>query len=174
MKVPFVHSNYERVKGDFYKTIDKRCTYSFLEHFAPTGLCVDVCSPDGSGIVDTLLERGYQAEGLADAFDDVTAQWIVTNPPYKRGLVDKIINRQIKRVLNDEAYGLAVLLRSNFAYAKGRVEMFDSPLYFGEIKMRFRPWWSEDRKASPIHNYSWHIWRWHGSCPRIMYASGEL
>ena len=33
-----------------------------------------------------------------------------------------------------------------------------SGLYRGQTRMRFRPWWSGDRKAQPIHNYVWHVW----------------
>lgn len=165
-KVPYVHSNYERVEGDFYPTIDKRCIYGLLEHVVPDGLCVDVCAPDGSGIVDTLKECGYKAAGLPDAFADnidldkfMPAQWVITNPPYDRKIVDKIIYRQIQRVDQKEIFGVACLLRSNFSHAKSRVDMFrDCEWYLGEIKLLFRPYWSEDRKASPIHNYVWHLW----------------
>jgi hypothetical protein len=171
--VPFVHSNFERVANDFYPTIDSRCVYGFLEHFTPDGLCVDVCAPDGSGIVDTLKACGYKADGLPDAFaENIIAQWITVNPPYKRGLVDEIINRQIQRLENKEVYGLAVLLRSNFDFAKGRKAMFDHPLYYGQIKLRFRPWWSEDRTAQPIHNYVWQLWKIGESRPAVLFANG--
>jgi len=173
-QVPFVHSNFERVANDFYPTIDSRCVYGFLEHFTPDGLCVDVCAPDGSGIVDTLKACGYKADGLPDAFaENIVAQWITVNPPYKRGLVDEIINRQIQRLENKEVYGLAVLLRSNFDFAKGRKAMFDHPLYYGQIKLRFRPWWSDDRTAQPIHNYVWQIWKADATNPRVLFADGK-
>jgi len=171
--VPFVHSNFERVENDFYPTIDERCVRGFLEIFTPTGLCVDVCAPDGSGIVDTLIKYGYSALGIGDAFTDtVDAQWIITNTPYKRGLVDDIINRQIKRVEDGRVFGVACLLRSNFDFAKGRKEMFGHPNYYGQIKLRFRPWWSENRDAQPIHNYVWHIWTQSSNTPVVLYADG--
>ena len=173
-QVPYVHSNFARVANDFYPTIDNRCVFGFLEHFAPNGLCVDVCAPDGSGIVDTLKASGYNAEGLPDAFaENIKAQWIITNPPYKRGLVDEIINRQIQRVESGEVFGLAVLLRSNFDFAKGRKAMFDHPLYFGQIKLCFRPYWSEERTAQPIHNYVWQVWSVSASIPRVLFSSGK-
>lgn len=174
-RVPYVHSDFPRKPDDDYKTVDERCTYSFLEHFSPDGLCVDVCAPGGSGIVDVLVKCGYNAIGIADAFaDDVVAQWIVTNPPYKRDIVDKIIWRQIERVEANEVYGLAVLLRATFDFAKSRKEMFEHPLYYGQIKMRFRPWWSEDRKAQPIHNYVWQLWiNVEIPFPRILFSDGK-
>lgn len=160
MKIPYVHSNYPRIPGDDYKTIDKRCIYGLLEHFSISGICLDVCSPGGSGIVLALKEQGISARGTNDAFEEsIKADWIVTNPPYTRGLVDKIIWRQIGRVIKKEVHVFACLLRSNFDFAVSRTDMFmNCPYYLGQIKLLFRPWWSDDRKAQPIHNYVWHIW----------------
>ena len=176
MSVPFVHSNFERRENDHYPTIDKRCVYSFLEHIQPSRLVVDVCSPNGSGIVDTLAMMGFNAICCPDAFmDGLRCEWVVTNPPYKRGLVDRIINRQIERVEAGQVYGVAMLLRSGFDHAKTRAVMFDHPLYFGQIKMRFRPWWSENRSKQPIHNYVWHLWQWACSSldPVVLYSLGD-
>jgi len=165
-KVPYVHSGYDRIKDDDYKTVDKRCIYGFLEHFKPEGLCVDVCAPSGSGIVDTLLEKGYEAVGLDDAFrDGFEADWIITNPPYKRPMVDEIIYRQIARIGKGEVKAVACLLRSNFSYAKSRQTMFRyNRYYYGGIKLLFRAWWVEEekrdsRRNGPIHNFTWHIWK---------------
>lgn len=171
---PFVHSNFDRIENDNYQTIDKRCIYGFLEYFTPTGLCVDVCSPNGSGIIDTLIECGYgNSISGKDAFENLLfAQWIITNPPYKRGVVDDIINRQIKRLEKDEISGLAILLRSNFDFAKSRWDMFHHYSYSGQIKLLFRPWWSEDKLASPIHNFVWHIWKLPQTFPIVRYAKG--
>jgi len=157
MKVPYVHSNYERIADDNYQTIDKRCVYALENSIRLFGDIADCCSPSGSGIVDTLKELHFHAFGMNDAFDFVRCDWIVSNPPYKRVLVDKIINAQIDRLPNVE--GVAMLLRSNFDFAKSRWGMFNTPYYYGQIKMMFRPWWSEERIAQPIHNYVWHVWR---------------
>jgi len=159
-KVPFVHSNFARITDDNYHTIDNRCVYGFLEHFTPFGLCIDVCSPSGSGIVETLKECGYEASGVSDAFSDVDASWIITNPPFTRGLVDEIIYRQVDRVDKREVNGFACLLRSNFSFAKGRIPMFSrNKHYLCKIELLFRPWWSQEKKAQPIHNYAWYIWK---------------
>lgn len=157
----YVKSNYPRREEDFYETVDRRCVHGFLEHFVPAVKCIDVCSPSGSGIVRELNRLGYSAEGISDAFsDDLENCWIVTNPPYSRNLVDKIIYRQIDRISRGEVELVACLLRSNFPYAKSRVGMFsNNPYYYGEIKLMFRPYWSEERKRQPIHNYAWQIWK---------------
>ena len=185
----FVHSNFPRVPGDYYPTIDPRCVYGFLEHFQPRGLVVDTCAPQGSGIVNTLQKCGYQAEGLPDAFGLLPGgvEWIVSNPPYSRELVtmvfpkfpdlhiappdpesivgtrvlplvDAIILRAIRFVEDGRAMGAAFLLRSTFDHAKSRAFLFEHPHYWGQIKLRFRPWWSDDHSKQPIHNYVWHIW----------------
>lgn len=174
-KIPYVHSSYERKKDDFYKTIDERCTIGFLQQFKPNGLCIDICSPSGSGIVDVLLKYGYKALCVGDAFErDIKCQWIVTNPPYKRPLVDQIIERQLKRLADNEVQNMALLLRSNFDFAKTRAWMFGNKLYSGQIKLLFRPWWSEQRKSSPIHNYCWHIWSSKKlGVPFVKYSNGE-
>ena len=157
MTVPYVHSDYERIENDDYQTVDRRCVKALTDTINLFGDIADCCSPNGSKIVEFLKQDGYSAFGMSDAFKDVEAVWIVSNPPYKRGLVDKIINAQIDRLPSVE--GVAMLLRSNFDFAKSRWGMFNTPYYYGQIKMMFRPWWSEERIAQPIHNYVWHIWR---------------
>lgn len=169
MKVPFVHSGYERKENDDYQTIDPRCVQALVEtgemNFPkPYGgyRCVDICGSHGSGIVTQLLEHGYDAFGLTNALVPLTKESldiVVTNPPYARGIVDDIAGHVIREMQKqngpDEAY---FLMRANWDCAIGRAWMFDNPLYRGQLRMRFRPWWSEERKAQPIHNYVWHRW----------------
>lgn len=174
---PYVHSGYKRAADDHYPTIDERCIYGLLEHVSPRGLCVDPCAPSGSGIVDTLVKCGYESIGKPDAFAEFEAGWIVSNPPYKRGVVDTIIRHQINRLVEGEVFGVAMLLRLGFDCAAKRVGMFrDCPFYYGQVRLMFRPWWSESRESSPIHNYVWHVWRPVAACgskPVVMYASGR-
>lgn len=161
MNKPYVQSNYDRVENDNYQTIDSRCVQGLLDCVIIDGLVVDCCSPNGSGIVRELSRLRVNSCGTSDAFADVIiAKWIVTNPPYKRDIVDKILWKQIQRVKNKEIVGFATLMRSNFDFAKSRFHMFGAnEHYAGQVKLMFRPWWSEDKKAQPIHNFIWHIWR---------------
>lgn len=158
MKTPYVHSNYPRIEDDNYQTVDPRCVKALVGKVEIRGDVVDCCSPSGSGIVKEMLDLGYTARGEANAFGDWRADWVVTNPPYRKGLVDTIATKQIVRVQNKECFGFAALLRTNFDHAKTRKEMFENPYYYGQIRMCFRPYWTEERKHSPIHNYVWHIW----------------
>lgn len=162
MKVPYVHSNYPRIEDDDYQTIDKRCIYALNDAIQLFPIICDCCSPNGSGIIDTLRELGYHAFGVPDAFQkNINADIIVSNPPYDRRIVDDIVYAQLDRLgyMGQRVKTVAMLLRNNFSFAKSRWKMFAGNAYYAmEIKMLFRPWWSEDRKAQPIHNYVWHIW----------------
>jgi len=165
MTKPFVQSNFERKENDDYQTIDKRCVQGLIEKWnIPTREIVDCCASHGSGIVSALNEFGYKATGCKDAFSDkIDASWIITNPPYKKKLVDEILWKQINRVVSGEIIGFVALLRAQFDYAKGRESMFSiNPFYSGQVKLCFRPIWAEpipgEKKVGPIHNYVWHIW----------------
>lgn len=166
-------SNFERKPGDHYPTIDTRCLDGLL-HFFPLPVMrtriVDVCANQGSAIVDELRLRGFDAHGIGDAFcsdEDLIrfvggkVDWIITNTPYELSKVDKIIWEQIERVQRRQVTVAAFLLRSTFDHAAKREEMFDHPTYAGQIKLCFRPWWTESRDKSPFHNYVWQIFR----CP---------
>ena len=158
MNKPYVQSNYERKENDDYQTIDPRCILALADTIKLWGRVVDCCAPNGSGIVKGLNDIGIHAEGKDDAFGYIKAEWIVSNPPYKKGLVDKIINAQLDRL--GEVEGVCMLLRNNFDFAKSRWDMFAAnPFYYGQIHMLFRPKWFTDDRASPIHNFVWHIWR---------------
>ena len=163
MTKPYVQSGYGRIKDDNYQTIDPRCVRALVDtiHIGSYLRIVDCCSPNGSGIIDTLNKMNYFASGVEDAFGYIDAEWIVSNPPYKRGIVDKIINAQIGRL--GEVEGVCMLLRNNFDFAKSRYDMFTSPFYYGQIHMLFRPIWIEpipgEKKIEPIHNFVWHIWK---------------
>lgn len=172
----YMNSGRPRLKDDDYKTIDKRCVYGLVEVFLLAGKIVDPCSPSGSGIVATLKELGYNAEGLGDAFADFQTTWVVSNPPYKRPLVDEIIHRQIERIDAGDAFGVAMLLRHGFDFAKNRVGMFrDNPYYAGQIKLMFRPRWFEKRPGDkqPFHQYVWHVWHRNPDASRVFYAEGK-
>jgi hypothetical protein len=160
MTKPYVHSNYERKADDDYQTVDPRCVRALTDkvYISRQSRIVDCCSANGSGIVEELKRLDYITFGVGDAFSYPKADWIVTNPPYKRGVVDEILWHQIIRVALREVEGFAALLRNNFDFAKSRYGMFGDANYCGQIHMMFRPWWSEEKKHQPIHNYVWHIW----------------
>lgn len=161
--VHFGNSGYARKAGDNYQTIDPRCTQALAETLAAQGFelngrIVDICGAQGSQIVDQLQKLGYDANAVSEAFVHHEADWIVTNPPYARAVVDKFIEHALAHVQSGSCFGAAFLMRDSWDFSSGRTAFFDSPLYAGQIKMRFRPWWTESRVAQPMHNYVWHIW----------------
>ena len=170
----FVRSGRERIADDNYQTVDHRCVQALVETVNMSGgtKVVDVCSPQGSGIIDYFEDTNVEALPCSDAFIDyVDADWIIFNPPYKRDIVDKIIYRQIQRIVDNQVSCVAALLRTGFDHAKTRKPMFQtSPYYDGQIKMLFRPLWFIDTDITPIHNYVWHIWsRGIKSCQKVWY-----
>jgi len=158
MTVPYVHSRFQRREHDHYPTLDSRCIDALLDSWPIRGLLVDCCAPTGSGIVDYLRSHGFEARCAPDAHAPIKCGWIVTNPPYRRVLVDQIANDVVFQVRCGLADGAAMLMRANWDMAACREALFADPLYRGQTRMRFRPWWSEDRTAQPIHNYAWHVW----------------
>jgi hypothetical protein len=159
-KVPYVHSGYARKENDDYQTIDPRCVDALVESVNLCEYITDICAPNGSGILRRLAEKGFQhLNGMQDAFGDLdSTNWIITNPPYDRKIVDRFVETAIKHIQSRKVYGACFLMRANWDFASSRARFFDSPLYTRQIRMRFRPWWSEERKAQPIHNYVWHVW----------------
>ncbi len=157
--VPFVHSGYERKENDDYQTVDKRCVLALVESVPLFGECVDICGSHGSGIVNALREYRHDAYAAPEAFArHEEYEWIVTNPPYDRKVVNKYVEHALAHVQEGLVVGAAFLMRANWDFAASRAKFFDSPLYAGQVRMRFRPWWTEERSAQPIHNYVWHIW----------------
>lgn len=177
-----MNSGRPRIKDDDYKTVDPRCVLGLLEHFNDSFSAyndiIDPCAPTGSGIISALHMAGKHAKGEAKALADHPCFWVVSNPPYKRPLVDQILERQIdnieRRVIK---VGVALLLRTNFDHAKGREKFFKHcPYYYGQIKLLFRPRWFEvkDGDKTPFHNFVWHIWTWaKHDHPIVMYSEGK-
>ena len=181
-RVPFVHSGYARKENDDYQTIDTRCIQALMETpemglredliKCPNKKVVDICASHGSGIVTTLNNYGFEAEGREEAFLPLNKQGIhaiVTNPPYDRRIVDKIVCHVLEQLtVTDGPCSAYFLMRANWDFASSRSWLFDNAMYRGQLRMRFRPWWSEERKAQPIHNYVWHHWSFFEAGPPII------
>lgn len=175
MHNPYVHSNYERRPDDDYQTIDARCVQALIETWPVSGRIVDCCAPKGSGIVYALHKLGFLDAVCARSTSFVDpADWIVTNPPYKRGVVDEIANSIVARVRSGEVTGAALLMRANWDLARCRAALFADPLYRGQTRLRFRPLWSDERKAEPIHSFVHHIWTPGEGEPVIRYWPGKV
>lgn len=164
---PFTESNYARRDFDHYPTIDTRCSKALLNTWGDciTTPAVDVCTMKGeptplpavSGTVRDML-GAYRT--------------VITNPPYKRGLVDQIVGDIVDAVNDGHIDFAAVLLRISWDCAKTRRHLFKKS-FAGKTILLFRPYWSEERKATPIHNYQWLCWKKDTGSPVVKYDSGE-
>ena len=181
-----MNSGKPRIKDDDYKTIDPRCVLGLMEHFnLKDKLVIDPCSPTGSGIIEQIASHKIQCFGMPDYRLEYCCDWVISNPPYKRPLVDDIVWDMIERLYRGGTIkdGVALLLRTNFDHAKSREKFFElCPNYYGQIKLLFRPTWfaKQDGDATPFHNFVWHIWTNQDNpflnvdfTPRVLYSEGK-
>lgn len=175
--VPYVHSGYDRIEDDNYQTVDSRCADSLVSSWDLPFVLWEQCSRNGSALATDLTRHKRFVLTSNDAFEvpKCVIDGIATNPPYERPLVDKIVRHGVSLVRSGDITMAAYLLRANWDLAKCRADLLTAENHYaGCVRMRFRPWWSEDRKAQPIHNYQWVIFdNRHSGEPIIRYASGE-
>lgn len=115
-----------------------------------------------------------QHDFLLDEFDPAImgVDKVITNPPYDKA------EAFIRRCLGyEDIRFVAMVLRSEFAAASKRVDLFvDQPFAF-EIKLTTRPrwdWWFRDKpEASPRHNFSWFCWDRDWADPPTIYWEGK-
>jgi hypothetical protein len=144
-----------------------------------------MCADMGSSIVDYLKILEKPAVALSDAFaddllddSDMPISWGVTNPPYDRSKVLKILERQVERVrqqtlIDGGLHGFATLMRTAFDHGKAYRKLFESKFYSGQIKLCFRPYWTDERHVMPFHSYAWHIWTFDKQPPLVRHYYPE-
>ena len=155
----FVTSGYARFADDHYPTIDRRCIDAlFLGWDVPLPALDPFCSTP---------ETALAPAQVGDLHDASQYRSLVTNPPYARPLVDDLVRASVQKVKDGHVEMAALLMRSQWDHAKTRVDLLDAP-FACSLRLLFRPYWVEERKASPIHNYQWLIWdRRHEGPPTI-------
>lgn len=164
---------YDRKPADFYPT-PPDATWALLKYLAlPSGTRVwepacgdgamskvmtaaglEVDSSDlredsgyGRGGVDFLLEKtGHTKEGYL--YD-----WVITNPPFK------VATDFILKAL-DITPNVAMLLKSQFWHARGRINMFEKCPPAVILPLTWRPAFLEaERGRSPLMDVMWCVWR---------------
>jgi len=169
--IPFVQSKFERRPDDNYQTIDERCVVALGESWDIPGPVWEPCAPDGSGIAAAWPDRVIcGSDAMTDPVPD-DARSIITNTPYKTKVCNAMVTRLSGFVADGSLDVAAFLYRSQWDHAGGiRAKMLDEPPFAGLVRLRFRPWWSEDRDSSPIHSYQWVIFdRRHIGEPVVRY-----
>lgn len=169
----FVKSNFARVADDHYPTIDARCLNALLAcRPLPTNVW-EPCSPGGSALADQLEAAGHVVErGVNVLVEDPPpgCRDAVTNPPYAKPICNQIVFRLVELVRSGALDSAAVLVRSQWDHAGSRAPILGGWPFAGLVRLRFRPWWSEERKKSPIHSYQWAVWdRDHLDPPTVQY-----
>jgi hypothetical protein len=183
-----VRSNFKRQAADYYPT-PAWCTEALLKVWQPRG--TQVWEPGvGSGNIANVLEAaGYTVIGSdlyePGAYPEEVGRWpdtivedffeaparcpaIITNPPYS--CAAKFLRRAIS--LTAHSGQVAMLMRNEFDSAATRQDLFGANTPFaGKVVLTKRPYWSEDRIASPRHNFSWFVWDHnHFGDPWLRYA----
>jgi len=160
-------SSYPRFEDDHYPTIDDRCMQALQGTWILETPAIDVCH----GKEPTPLLPATNGD-LNDIFQH-PQKWktIITNPPYKRPLVDNLLDECHRHLDEGRVNMLCILMRTAFDHAKTRQHLFKSKHYAGQTKMLFRPIWiAGEVKAQPIHNYVWHVFRrGHNGEPVVRY-----
>lgn len=200
-------SDYERMPRDLYET-PAWVTDALVPHLmAPDQLSVWEPAAGSGKMADALLAHGYDVyqsdiellhnlsatgkRGLQASCDflkrtslpviDNRTPAIITNPPYKRGVVDKFVRHALK--LTQPYDGMvAMLLKVDFDCGSTRADIFENhPAYLGKVVLTRRiVWFDSGNKNGPKENHAWFIWDWRRirtqaesvPLPTIRYAAG--
>ena len=164
----YIKSGFARLENDHYPTVDARCMISLLAAYP------DIPAPSLDPFC-SATESTKLAPAISGNLRDVKGRFqsVITNPPYKRGLVDKLMKSVIKAVKDGDIQVAAALMRINWDCAKQRSSYWKWP-FACSLRLQYRPYWSEEpATASPIHSYQWLIWdRRHKVEPVIRYHDG--
>jgi hypothetical protein len=100
-------------------------------------------------------------EHLKHAFElvgtDCTA--IVTNTPHNTREACAIVENLIALVEGQLVEFVAALFRSIWGAEPGRLPYLTRPSFCGEILCCWRPRWIAGSEGSPMHAYTWYVWR---------------
>ena len=85
---------------------------------------------------------------------------IITNTPHKTVEACAIVENAIGLAEEGRQLDLvAVLFRSIWGAEPGRLLYLNRPSFHGDILCCWRPRWIEGSEGSPMHAYTWYIWR---------------
>jgi hypothetical protein len=102
-----------------------------------------------------------KAEQLRYAFEsvgiDCTA--VITNTPHNTQEACAIVKNLIALVERGQVDLVAALFRSIWGAEPGRLPYLNRPYFYGEILCCWRPRWIAGTEGSPMHAYTWYVWR---------------
>jgi hypothetical protein len=173
------NSGYDRQVRDLYET-PPWVTHALKPHL-PNLSSVWEPACGGGAITRVFTEWGIQKiyESDINVEQDfltharLPVEAIITNPPYDKAT--EFCEHALR--LTRKSNGIvAMLLRTDFDHAKGRVHLFRDCEQFAKklVLMKRICWFVEDNgrpKASPSFNHAWYIWNWtHNGAPSIVYG----
>jgi len=172
-------SKYERIQDDAYWT-PEWCTQVLLDHIKFRG---DIWEPAcGKGNISKVLKKTYEKVLSTDINDWEYGEerqydflnhhsdfigTIITNPPYVLAKDFVIHALDLTKFSKGQ---VAMLLRNEWDSASGRTYLFTEKPFMTKLVLTKRPNWTEQRIASPRHNFSWFIWDWqYKGLPNLIY-----
>jgi hypothetical protein len=90
---------------------------------------------------------------------DLACAAIITNTPHNTSEACAIVSNLIALVEGRHVDLVAALFRSIWGSEPGRLAYLNRPSFYGEIACCWRCRWIEGSTGSPMHAYSWYIWR---------------
>jgi hypothetical protein len=174
------HSGYDRVDHDHYPT-PPSATELLTNNVRLRGAVWEPCGGKGD-MAKVLADSGYKVlasdkeryEGcvfpVASGVDALTAplptgvRSIVTNPPYARGLVPRLVRHWLD-LLQPVGGQLCLLLRVLWGESQGgQLLTTQHAAYAGKIKTPRRIQWLEgtprDKGKTPTDEHAWFMWDW--------------
>ena len=144
-----------------------------LKNFGYTVASSDIDISEFNHSVGTVSKCDFLEVTSVPVVAGTPASVIITNPPYG-DLAEKFLRKALSF---PEIRVVAMLLRSNFDTAKGRVDLFEKAPYAFELQLTRRPrwdWWLDEKpeKAHPFHPYSWFVWdrNWEGNSTKYWHV----
>jgi len=148
----FTTSNFNRREFDHYPTVDARCIKSLLDAYP------DIPMPSLDPFCN-INEPTKLHPAVNGSLRDMKGRYqsVITNPPYKKTLVDDLAKSVIGAVIDGDIQVACLLMRIGWDCAKTRASYWQWP-FACSLRLQYRPYWSEEpATASPIHNYQWLI-----------------
>jgi hypothetical protein len=136
-------------------------------YMAPFGVDVRLSDlyPDMYPAADGYVTRepldASESEYLRYAFElaGPSCTAIITNTPHNTKEACTIVKNMIDLVEGQHVDFVAALFRSIWGAEPRRLPYLNRPAFYGEILCCWRPRWIEGSEGSPMHAYTWYVWR---------------
>lgn len=115
----------------------------------------DIVASDIMAYPNPLL-KNIQTVGIEKITSLKGFTHVVTNLPYDQQ--DKLLQHLLPIAARD-GVTVMILTRAAWHHAKRRKKLVHTnPNFAGIVHLPRRPWWSDERKSSPRHDFIWNIW----------------